>query len=54
MSEGTAQRRVGLAQGPGVQRAWPCTEPQNLDTFYISFDARYSTGLMPVLRQIRS
>ncbi len=23
MSEGTAQRRVGLAQGPGVQRAWP-------------------------------
>ena len=23
MSEGTAQRRVGLAQGPGVQRARP-------------------------------
>ncbi|WP_217646664.1 MULTISPECIES: hypothetical protein, partial [Pantoea] len=35
------------------QRASGCTEPQNLDTFYISFDARYSTGLMPVLRQIR-
>jgi len=23
MSEGTAKRRVGLAQGLGVQRAWP-------------------------------
>ncbi|SFL05394.1 hypothetical protein SAMN05518863_11845, partial [Candidatus Pantoea symbiotica] len=31
MSEGTAKRRVGLAQGPGVQRAWPCTEPRILD-----------------------